>query len=215
MMFARTLVFGIAVSIPLFAGAGRWVPAFFAYALMLWLVAGSVYTVLLHKSPGLVAERFKPPSDRDRASRRIAIPLMLTHYLLAGLDARFGWSAVPSAVQAAGFLASGGALVLVGWTLYSNPYASTAVRIQTERGHTVVSTGPYALVRHPMYFAVLLYGLGSGPALGSWWSMIALLPVLVVFVRRTLVEDRMLHDELPGYDEYARRVRFRVIPGVF
>ena len=215
MMYARTLVFGIAVSIPLFAGAGRWVPAFFAYALMLWLVAGTVYTILLRKSPGLVAERMKPPSDRDRASRRIAIPLIIAHCLIAGLDARFGWSAVPAAAQIAGFLASGGALVLVGWTLLSNPYASTAVRIQAERGHTVISTGPYAFVRHPMYLAVLLFGLGSGPALGSWWSGLALLPVLVVFVRRTLVEDRMLHDELPGYDAYARRVRFRVIPGIF
>jgi protein-S-isoprenylcysteine O-methyltransferase Ste14 len=185
-MYARTLVFGIAVSIPLFAGAGRWVPAFFAYALMLWLVAGTVYTILLRKSPGLVAE-----------------------------DARFGWSAVPAAAQIGGFLASGGALVLVGWTLLSNPYASTAVRIQAERGHTVISAGPYAFVRHPMYLAVLLFGIGSGPALGSWWSGLALLPVLIVFVRRTLVEDRMLHDELPGYDAYARKVRFRVVPGVF
>ena len=66
-----------------------------------------------------------------------------------------------------------------------------------------------------MYFAVLLYGIGSGPALGSWWAMLALLPVLIVFVRRTLVEDRMLHEELPGYEAYARRVRFRVIPGLF
>ena len=215
MMYARTLVFGIAVAIPLFAGAGRWGPAFFASALMLWLVAGTVYTILLRKSPGLVAERMKPPSDRDRASRRIAIPLIIAHCLAAGLDARFGWSAVPAAAQIAGFLASGGALVLVGWTLLSNPYASTAVRIQAERGHTVISTGPYAFVRHPMYLAVLLFGIGSGPALGSWWSGLALLPVLIVFVRRTLVEDRMLHDELPGYDAYARKVRFRVIPGVF
>jgi protein-S-isoprenylcysteine O-methyltransferase Ste14 len=214
-MYARTLVFGIAVAIPLFAGAGRWVPAFFAYALMLWLVAGTVYTILLRTSPGLVAERMKPPSDRDRASRRIAVPLVVAHCLVAGLDARFGWSAVPAAAQIAGFLASGGALTLVGWTLLSNPYASTAVRIQAERGHTVISTGPYAFVRHPMYLAVLLFGLGSGPALGSWWSGLALLPVLAVFVRRTLVEDRMLRDELPGYEAYARRVRFRVIPGIF
>jgi protein-S-isoprenylcysteine O-methyltransferase Ste14 len=215
MMYARTLIFGIAVLVPLTAGAGRWVPRFFAYAAMLWLVAGTVYTVLLRKSPELVAERMKPPSDRDRASRRIAIPLMLAHYFVAGLDARFGWSRVPAALQIAGFAAAGGALAIVGWTLLSNPYASTAVRIQSERGHTVISTGPYAFVRHPMYFAVLLYGLGSGPALGSWWSMLALLPVLIVFVRRTLVEDRMLRDELPGYDAYAQRVRYRVLPGIF
>jgi protein-S-isoprenylcysteine O-methyltransferase Ste14 len=216
MMFVRTSVFAIAVSIPLFAGAGRWVPAFFAYAVMLWLVSGTVYTVLLRKSPGLVAERLKPPSDRDRASRRIALPLALVHYLIAGLDVgRFGWSSVPLAVQIAAFFTVIGAFALVGWTLLSNPYASTAVRIQSERGHTVISTGPYAFVRHPMYLAVLLFVLASGPALGSWWSELALLPVLAVFVRRTLLEDRMLHAELPGYAAYAEKVRFRVVPGLF
>jgi protein-S-isoprenylcysteine O-methyltransferase Ste14 len=216
MMFARTFVLGLAAAVPLFGGAGRWVPAFFAYALMLWLVPGTIYTVLLRKSPGLVAERLKPPGDRDRATRRIALPLILTHFLVAGLDVgRFGWSAVPPAAQIAGFLATVGAFALVGWTLLSNPYASTAVRVQAERGHTVVSTGPYALVRHPMYLAVLVFGLGSGPALGSWWSGLVLLPVAIVFVRRTLIEDRMLHDELPGYADYARKVRFRVLPGIF
>jgi protein-S-isoprenylcysteine O-methyltransferase Ste14 len=216
MMYVRTLVFAVAASVPLFGGAGRWVPAFFAYVVMLWLVSGTIYTVLLRKSPGLVAERFKPPSDRDRASRRIALPLALVHYLIAGLDVgRFGWSTVPALVQIAAFFATGGALVLVGWTVLSNPFASSAVRIQSERGQTVITTGPYAFVRHPMYLAVLLFVLGSGPALGSWWSEIALLPILPVFVRRTLFEDRMLHDELPGYAAYARTVRFRVVPGIF
>jgi protein-S-isoprenylcysteine O-methyltransferase Ste14 len=216
MMYVRTFVFAIAVAVPLFLGAGRWVPAFLAYAVMLWLIVGTVYTVLLRKSPELVAERMKPPSDRDRASRRIALPLALVHYLVAGLDVgRFGWSTVPASAQIAGFLAVGGSLVLVGWTLLSNPYASTAVRIQAERGHTVITTGPYAFVRHPMYLAVLLFVLGSGPALGSWWADLPLLPVLAVFVRRTLFEDRMLQEELPGYDAYARKVRFRVVPGIF
>ena len=216
MMFVRTFVFAVAISVPLFAGAGRWVPSFLAYAVMMWLATGTVYTVLLRKSPGLVAERMKPPSDRDRASRRIALPLAMVHYFIAGLDVgRFGWSTVPVALQIASFLAVIGALSLVGWTLLSNPYASTAVRIQDDRGHTVISTGPYAFVRHPMYLAVLLFVLGSGPALGSWWAGLALLPVLAVFVRRTLIEDRMLHDELSGYEAYARKVRFRVVPGIF
>lgn len=216
MMFARTLVFAVVVSVPLFVAAGRWVPAFAAYAAMLWLVTGTIYTVLSWTSPALVAERFKPPSDRDRASRRIAMPLILLHCAIAGLDVgRYGWSGVSLAVQAAGFMTVLASLALVGWTLLSNPYASTAVRIQDDRGHAVISTGPYAIVRHPMYLGVLLFGLGSPAALGSWWSGLALLPVLVVFVRRTLFEDRMLREELPGYEAYARRVRFRVVPGVF
>jgi protein-S-isoprenylcysteine O-methyltransferase Ste14 len=79
----------------------------------------------------------------------------------------------------------------------------------------VITTGPYALVRHPMYLAVALVCLGSGPALGSWWAGLALVPVLAIFVRRTVIEDRMLHRELAGYAEYAARVRWRVVPGVF
>lgn len=216
MMYARTLVLAIGIAVPLFVGAGRWVPAFVAYVVSFWLVAGTIYTILLRKSPGLVAERMKPPSDRDRATRRIALPLVLAHYLVAGLDAgRFGWSHVPGILQLAGFAAAFGALGLVGWVLASNPFASTAVRIQTERGHAIVTTGPYAIVRHPMYLAVLIFVIGSGPALGSWWAGLALVPVLFVFVRRTLLEDRMLLGELPGYDDYARRVRYRVVPGLF
>jgi protein-S-isoprenylcysteine O-methyltransferase Ste14 len=216
MMFIRTLVLAVGVAVPLFFGAGRWVPAFAAYVAMLWLVTGSIYTLLLHRSPGLLAERLGPPTDRDRASRRIAIPVLLAHYVIAGLDVgRFGWSHVGPVTQAVAFAAVVASLLLTGWTLLSNPYASTAVRIQDERGHVVISTGPYAFVRHPMYFGVLLFGLGSGPALGSWWAALALLPVLVVFVRRTLFEDRMLHEELPGYADYAARVRSRVIPGIF
>jgi protein-S-isoprenylcysteine O-methyltransferase Ste14 len=216
MMYVRTFVLAIGASVPLFIGAGRWVPAFVVYAVMLWLISGTILTVLLRKSPGLVAERMKPPSDRDRNSRRIALPLMLLHYLIAGLDVgRFGWSTVPTSVQIVGFLAILAAFVLTGWTFLSNPFASAAVRIQSERGHTVITTGPYAFVRHPMYLGVLFFALGSGPALGSWWSELVLLPVLVVFVRRTLLEDRMLHAELAGYEAYAQKVRSRVIPGIF
>lgn len=216
-MFVRTLIFAVFLAVPLFAAAGRWqVPAFWVYVSMIWFVTASVYTALLRHSPGLVAERMKPPSDRDRASRRIALPLILVHCVVAGLDVgRFGWSRVGPIAHVAGFALLLGGLLLVFWTLWSNPYASTAVRIQDERGHRVISTGPYAIVRHPMYLGVLLFSLGSGPALGSWWAGLVLVPVLAAFVRRTLFEDRMLREELPGYADYARRVRSRVVPGIF
>lgn len=217
MMFVRSFPLALLIAIPLFASAGRWqIPAFAAYVLLHWLSTGTIYTLALRRHPGLVAERLKPPSDRDRATRRIAIPLFLAFCIVAGLDVgRFGWSTVHPAVQAAGFAAVAAGLAFVGWTLLSNPYASTAVRIQEERGHEVITTGPYAIVRHPMYLGVLLFALGSGPALGSWWAGLVMLPILGVFVRRTLREDRMLHEELPGYAAYARTVRSRVVPGVF
>lgn len=217
MMFIRTLPLPLALAVPLFVSAGRWrIPAFALYVTLYWLATGTIYTLALRRHPELVAERMKPPSDRDRATRRIAIPLFIGFCVVAGLDVgRFGWSTVGAAAQAAGFVLVGAGLGLVGWTLLSNPYASTAVRIQSERGHAVITTGPYAIVRHPMYLGVLLFALGSGPALGSWWAALVLLPVLAVFARRTLQEDRMLHEELPGYAAYAGRVRSRVVPGVF
>jgi protein-S-isoprenylcysteine O-methyltransferase Ste14 len=158
----------------------------------------------------------RPPSDRDRSTRIVSGLAMAGHFALAGLDVgRLGWSAVTLPVQVGGF-----ALVLVGlwlvdWTLLSNPFASSAVRIQSERAQAVISHGPYAIVRHPMYLGVILFCLGSGLALGSPWSSLALLPVAIVFVRRTLREDRMLQDELPGYREYAARVRWRIARGLF
>lgn len=216
MMFLRMLPLALVTAVPLFAGAGRLdVPAFYAYLSVLWLVAGATYTVALRRHPDLVAERLAPPSDRDRASRRIAIPLVLAHDLLAGLDVRYGWSVIAGWAQGGGLLLVVSGLALAGWTILTNPYASTAVRIQAERGQLVIETGPYALVRHPMYLGVLLVSCGSGPALGSWWAGFLLLPVLAVFVRRTLIEDRMLHRELAGYAAYAGRVRFKVLPGVF
>jgi protein-S-isoprenylcysteine O-methyltransferase Ste14 len=217
MIILTVLLMGATVLALLLGSAGRWnVPAFFAYAALLSLSAASIQAVALLRHPDLVAERLKPPSDRDRATRRIATPLMLGHYVLAGLDVgRFGWSAVATAAQIAGFLLVAAGMFLVGWTLQANRFASSAVRIQHDRGQQVITSGPYAIVRHPMYLGVFLFALGSGPALGSWWSSLPLLPVILVFIRRTLFEDRMLHAELPGYPAYASQVRWRILPGLF
>jgi protein-S-isoprenylcysteine O-methyltransferase Ste14 len=157
----------------------------------------------------------RPPSDRDRATRRLVALPYLAHLVIAGLDARYEWSAVPEGVTIAGLALVAAGFLLVGWTLLTNPFASSAVRVQEERAHRVISTGPYALVRHPMYLAVLLVCLGAGPALASWYAGLLLLPMVAVFIRRTLLEDAMLHGELPGYADYASRVRSRVVPGVF
>jgi protein-S-isoprenylcysteine O-methyltransferase Ste14 len=212
-----SLVPGLLVGLCLFLAAGRVdVPAFWLYAAFLWGNAAATYGVLGRRSPGLVAERMRPPSDRDRATRLVSMLAMLGHFVVAGLDVgRFGWSAVPLAAQVAGFALVALGFGLVDWTLLSNPFASSAVRIQREREHAVISSGPYALVRHPMYLGVFLVCLGSGPALGSLWASLVLLPVVAAFVRRTAVEDRMLHEELPGYRDYAGRVRWRVAWGIF
>jgi protein-S-isoprenylcysteine O-methyltransferase Ste14 len=216
MMYLRMFPIAVIIAAILMASAGRadaW--PLLAYPLVAWLSMATVNTVLMHLQPELVAERLKPPSDRDKKSRIASVPLLMVHYVIAGLDVRFGWSTLPPAAHVAGFLLMVLGLSMVGWTLSSNPYASSAVRIQSERGHRVISTGPYGIVRHPMYLGVLIVTVGSPLALGSLWSALPLLVLLAVFARRTLVEDAMLHDELPGYAEYARRVRFRVVPPIF
>ncbi|MBL8914278.1 MAG: isoprenylcysteine carboxylmethyltransferase family protein [Archangium sp.] len=192
-------------------------PGAWAWSAIVFSVALGTYAWLLRVNPGLVQERLAPPkgTDRDAATRRLVILPILGHLVLAGLDARLRWSTVPLAAQLAGlvFVASG--FMLVTWVLANNPFASSQVRIQTERKQAVISSGPYRLVRHPMYLAVVLVALGSGIALGSWWASLSLVPLVAVFIRRTGIEDRMLHDELDGYRAYAERVRWRVVPLVY
>jgi protein-S-isoprenylcysteine O-methyltransferase Ste14 len=96
-----------------------------------------------------------------------------------------------------------------------NTYASAVVRVQQDRGHRVVSQGPYRYVRHPMYVGVILMGLAIPPALGSWWALAPGLAIAVTFVLRTAQEDAVLQRELPGYAEYAQQVRYRLLPGVW
>lgn len=216
MMFLRMSLPTTILGAILFVTAGRidlW--GFWAYLAVLWSISGGTYTALGRRSPGLLAERLKPPSDRDQATRRLVALPFLAHLLLAGFDARFGWSHLPLPVQLLGLVLFASGFFLVAWTLLTNPFASSAVRIQQEREHRVISDGPYAWVRHPMYLAVVFVCLGGGLLLGSWYSGLALLPIIAIFVRRTLFEDRMLRQELPGYADYAGRVRWRVIPLLF
>jgi protein-S-isoprenylcysteine O-methyltransferase Ste14 len=215
MMFARAAPVAMVIGGTLVVSSGTVTAPFCLYVFTLWAAIGSVYTLALRISPDLVQERMRPPSDRDQVSRRAALPLLLAHYAIAGLDARFDWSEVGLELQLASFALLLCGLGLAGWTVLSNPFASSAVRLQAERRQTVVSHGPYAIVRHPMYLGVILFTLASGAALGSWIAELVLLPLIAIFVRRTLVEERMLHQELDGYSDYAKRVRFRVIPGVF
>jgi protein-S-isoprenylcysteine O-methyltransferase Ste14 len=216
MMILRTLVLALVVAAVLFGAAGRLdLPAFWLYVGLWWVNAAALYTVLAKRHPDLVAERMAPPEDRDRASRAISVLLLLVHLAVAGLQARSGTLVLPLPLQIVGFVSVTLGLLLIDWTLLSNPFASSAVRVQHDRDQRVIDSGPYGLVRHPMYTGVFLVLAGSGLALGSPWSVLVLLPVAVVFVRRTLVEDRMLQEELEGYRTYAAHVRSRLVPGLF
>jgi protein-S-isoprenylcysteine O-methyltransferase Ste14 len=130
-------------------------------------------------------------------------------------DGRFHWSLVPLWLTVVGYI-----LMLIGmagnvWALSVNKFAEPTVRIQMDRGHKLVDTGPYAIVRHPLYATAFFLCGGIPLALGSFWALLPAAIGVAVLVVRTALEDRMLHGELDGYKEYAGRVRYRLIPGVW
>ena len=188
-----------------------------AYAL-LWgvFLIGSAVT----SDPDLVHERVRPgPGARENllVATLIGSVIWFGHLLVAGVDVgRMHWSdSVPRAVQLAGFAGLLGSLVLGQWASRANPFFSSVVRIQRERGHRVITTGPYRYVRHPGYASAVIMVLCSGLALGSWLSLLPSALGLVALVARTRFEERILCEGLPGYDEYAQRVHYRLLPGVW
>jgi protein-S-isoprenylcysteine O-methyltransferase Ste14 len=194
----------------LFVSAGRWdLPWFWAY-LGVWAAAIVAGSLLI--DPTLVQERLRPgPGGKDYGTVVVLSALMLGQSVVAGLDVgRFHWSdGVPPAVQGAGLLA------VVVWAMAVNRFFSPVIRIQTDRGHRLVTSGPYRYVRHPAYAAFPFLMVGDGLALGSWLAaLIGLLLVLPV-LRRAALEDRVLREQLEGYAAYARQVRYRMFPGVW
>jgi protein-S-isoprenylcysteine O-methyltransferase Ste14 len=141
-------------------------------------------------------------------------PLLL--FVVCGLDQRYGWTPpLEAKVQVAGLALCALGQGLVVWALAANRFFSRFVRIQAERGHQVVSSGPYRFVRHPGYVGGMIVMLGSTLALASLWALLLSLPLLLLTIIRTALEDRTLHKELDGYAAYAARVRYRLIPGVW
>ena len=188
--------------------------------LALWVVTVLVnMAVLLKANRDVIAARLKPKPSSERSDRILLwtfLPVMLAVPLLAGLDAvRYEWSSVPEWGVYAGIAlhAAGDALLL--WTMVVNPYLEKTVRIQADRGHRVITTGPYAMVRHPMYVGVMLLFAGTPLLLGSLWTFVPVGLTVPLLIVRTVHEERLLFHNLPGYEEYAQRTRYRLIPGVW
>ncbi len=200
----------------LFGCAGRWdLPWFWAY-LGVWAVAMFVATPLV--DPGMIRERIRPgPGGQDYAIAYAAIPLWLGQYVIAGLDVgRFHWSdTVPLAVQVTAFVMMAAAMAVLVWAEVVNPFFSTVIRIQTERGHRVITSGPYRYLRHPGYAACLFLFAGGGLVLGSWLAALIGLVLYLPMLHRTAQEDRVLREQLEGYAAYAEKVRYRLFPGVW
>lgn len=174
------------------------------------------------RHPGLMAERQSMAQIRNaKAWDKLLAPLMALSIgypmvIMAGLDHRYGWSPdSPPWLIATGFILIALGYAFASWALAENRFFSSVVRIQTDRGHTVCDSGPYRLVRHPGYAGNILPLFGIVLALGSLWALIPAAAALIITVIRTDLEDRTLQAELPGYREYARRVRYRLLPGIY
>lgn len=204
----------------LFVPAGRldW-PAAWILSLLygVFLLAYAVWGTL--KAPELLKERSQVAENVkvwDKVIMAIYTVLLLATFVLAGLDVgRVRWSQMAVAWQVLGLVGmvlSGG---LIFWTILTNAYLGRMVRIQEDRGHQVVTGGPYRYVRHPMYVGIILLFPCMTLFLGSWWALVPASLIAMLMVIRTALEDRTLRAELPGYAEYAQGVRYRLLPGVW
>lgn len=179
------------------------------------LIAAVIAPELLReRARSLEAENIEPWDRRLMPIVGILGPLAMI--IVAGLDHRNAWSPpLTPAVQVIAVLVVIAGFAFSMWAFLSNRFFSASARIQTERGQTVIDRGPYRLLRHPGYAGGLLWYVGTPLMLGALWALVPALLTGAALILRTALEDAMLHDELPGYAEYARRVRSRLIPGVW
>ena len=184
---------------------------------LMWVCANAL--ILIPRSPDLLAERMGPKKDSkawDTAIMSIVGLATIGRLVVAGLDVRYGLTVgitLPLQVIALVVAVLGYALVV--WATAVNAFFSQIVRIQKERGHTVVTDGPYRFVRHPGYVGVILFELAVPVMLGSLWALAVGGLIALLWMLRTALEDRTLLAELDGYQDYAQRVRYRLVPAVW
>ena len=178
-------------------------------------------TIAAKRNPDIIAERGKitkheniEPWDKTLAVLLGVAGLFLP--LVGGLDARFGHPAgfpLWAHLAAAALYLAG--MVIASWALIANRFFSGVVRIQEDRGQSVIKGGPYRWLRHPGYAGALLSYLAAPFLLDSWWTLVPALALTIIMVTRTALEDRTLQEKLPGYKDYTREVRFRLFPGIW
>jgi protein-S-isoprenylcysteine O-methyltransferase Ste14 len=216
MLLLGIVVFAVVVFWP--AGTLRW-SAGWAYlgVVSTQLTLNLVY--LNRVNPELIAYRMRvgPGTKRwDIVWSVLFTPLFTAIYVIAGFDAvRYEWSTMPLWLWPLGLVVFVLGSWLFAWSMGVNPFFEKTVRIQTERGHRVIDTGPYAFVRHPGYVGYFGWSLATPLLLGSWCALGPALLAALAMVIRTALEDRTLRLELDGYEGYARRVRYRLVPGVW
>lgn len=216
----KTIV-GVFLILALFfvpAGTFRW-PEAWLFLILYFLSVGAVVIWMKKKRPDLLKERMSRKRDVRGWDKKILFVytlVLIIMLVVAGFDAvRFSWSRVPVALKAIGFIGYILSGILVFWVFTQNPFLAETVRIQSDRGHRVCTTGPYKYVRHPMYAGIMIIILSVPLSLGSFYALIPGALIVFLFVLRTSLEDKTLSEELPGYWEYAERVRYRLIPGIW
>ena len=214
------VVFSVAItSVCLFGSVGRldWLNAWVLLGLN--FVASIVTTALLWRYPELLAERsnIKAGKSWDKAIVGIVVLLgPVATWITAGLDTRFHWSdGMPPLAFIGGVVVAVLAAALIAWAIRSNKFFSSVVRIQKDRGHVVVTGGPYRFLRHPGYTGMSVFTLATPLILNSRWAFAPAMATAATAVLRTALEDRTLHDELDGYADYARRVKYKLVPVIW
>ena len=188
------------------------------YLLAFFGSAAAITLYLWRADPALLERRVNagPAAEQDLSQQiiqSVAAVAFIGVLVVPALDHRFGWSSVPAVLSVAADLAVVGGFWIVFLVFKENTFTAATIEVAGEQ--TVVSTGPYAVVRHPMYAGALLLLLATPIALGSWWGLLAFLPMLAAIVWRLRDEERFLTEHLSGYAEYCRRVRFRLAPRIW
>ena len=209
------LVMALALFLP--AGTVAW-PAAWVFFGLIFVCSLPMTWWLLKYDPGLIEERmrFRPQLSWDKVFIAIAFVFGLSWLILMPLDAvRFHWSRMPVELKTLGALVVLISLYISFLTMRENPYSSAVVRVQKERAQTVISTGPYRYVRHPMYTGACLFFLGTALLLGSWYGVLCTPVFIGLFAVRAVLEERLLREELEGYNAYMARVKYRFFPHVW
>jgi protein-S-isoprenylcysteine O-methyltransferase Ste14 len=221
-LIVQTFIWFGAMAILLFLAAGTFAwPGAWVFLVLMILLSFTLGIDLARRDPGLLRERMGSPVQRDQpaADKVLLMVLLLVIFawlVVMGLDAkRFAWSSVPTLVQVLGALITLWSIWFCYRTMRENSFAAPVVKLQRERGQTVISSGPYAFVRHPMYFGAAFYFIGAALLLGSWWGVIFAFVLIGLLCVRIPIEEKALRAGLEGYDEYAGRVRYRLIPHVW
>jgi protein-S-isoprenylcysteine O-methyltransferase Ste14 len=203
------------------AGRFNWWEAWAYSGTGLLVLLGS-RAVMIWKNPDLAIERSQALGKEDvKEWDKLLMPFTaliapFISWIVAGLDQRFGWSGdLPNWIQIAALVVIQLGSLVGSWAMVANRFFSSQVRIQTDRGHSVVRVGPYQYVRHPGYAGGLVSWLAAPIFFSSWWVIIPTVLAITASVIRTALEDRTLQEELPGYREYAEEVKYRLIPGIW